>query len=86
VSNFPNSAPDNWVSDSSDSAADNQGTNAPRFFVLSLFFLCFASGFSLVIGAQNATFSRYSFVAFSLPLLGFGSRARCRIALCFSMN
>ncbi len=28
------------VSYLSDLAADNQGTNAPRFFVLSLFFLC----------------------------------------------
>jgi hypothetical protein len=68
------------VSDSSNSHLIPVTQNAPRFFVLSLFFLCFASGFSLVIRAQNATFLRHSFVAVSLPLLGFGSRARCRVA------
>jgi hypothetical protein len=36
--------------------------------------------------AQKATFSRHSFVAFSLPLLGFGSRARCRIAPFFKVS
>ncbi len=56
------------MSDLSVLATDNQRANAPRFFVLSLFFLCFGSGFSLVIRAQNATFLRHSFSAFSLLL------------------
>jgi hypothetical protein len=68
------------VSNLSDLAADNQGTNTSIDVFLSLFFLCFNSGFSLVIRAQKPTFSRHSFVAISLPLLSFGSRARCRIA------
>jgi hypothetical protein len=74
------------VSNLSNLAAGNQRAVAPRFFVLSLFFLCFASGFSLVIRAQKPTFSRHSFVAISFPLLGFGSRARCRITPFLSVS
>jgi hypothetical protein len=74
------------VSNSSSSRLIPVAQNAPRFFVLSLLFLCFASGFSLVIRAQNATFLRHSFVAVSLPLLGFGSRAQCRVAPFFSVS
>ncbi len=74
------------MSDSSNSHLIPVAQIAPRFFVLSLLFLCFASGFSLVIRAQKPTFSRHSFVAVSLPLLGFGSRARCRVAPLFSVS
>ncbi len=74
------------VSNSSNSRLIPVAQNAPRFFVLSLFFLCFASGFSLVIRAQKPTFSRHSFVAVSLPLLSFGSRARCGVAPFFSVS
>jgi hypothetical protein len=33
---------------------------------VSLFFLCFGSGFPLIIRARKPTFSRHSFTAFSL--------------------
>jgi hypothetical protein len=46
------------VSDSSDSAADNRRANAPRFFVLSLFCLCFFSAF-----ASRLRFVSLSFVS-----------------------
>jgi hypothetical protein len=39
-------------------AAGNQRVNAPPVSVLSLFFLCFASGFSLIIRARNLRFSQ----------------------------
>jgi hypothetical protein len=55
--------------DSFDSAADNQGTNAPRLFVLSVFFLCFGSGFCFV---SISSLSHLSLI-FSLFFLCFVS-------------
>jgi hypothetical protein len=59
------------VSNLSNSATDNQGTNEPRFFVLSLLFLCFGSGFCFVSVSSLFRLSLVCLSFFAPEMLSF---------------